>query len=124
MYEQLHQRGFRGNLRSVQRDLVYHLQTGAFEYVADGSPTLALRLRMTEATAAHLHETPLAEDQTIANDATVSGWVQVSATVLDSAQLIWWLRGFGDQVEVLAPEPLRQRMLVGVRGLAALYGIS
>ncbi|WP_201091580.1 helix-turn-helix transcriptional regulator [Thiocystis minor] len=101
-----------------------YLKTGAFDYVADGSPVLALRLRMTEAAAAHLHETPLAGDQTIADDATAPGWFQVSATVLDSEQLVWWLRGFGDQVEVLEPEPLRQRMLAGARGLAVLYGIS
>ncbi|HRP77420.1 MAG TPA: WYL domain-containing protein, partial [Rhodocyclaceae bacterium] len=41
-----------------------------------------------------LEETPLSEDQVLKpiDDDTV----QVTATVVDSAHLDWWLRGFGD----------------------------
>ena len=105
-------------------DLDAYIATGTFEYVADRSAPLALRLRMSVAAAAHLYETPLSEDQTISDDPAEPEWVQVSATVLETEQLVWWLRGFGDQVEVLGPEPLRQRMTDDARGLAARYGLS
>ena len=44
----------------------------------------------------HLRETPLSKDQQVRelND----GWMEVTATVVDSAMLEWWLRGFGDAV--------------------------
>jgi len=44
----------------------------------------------------HLRETPLSHDQTLSEGG--DGWLQVSATVVDSAMLQWWLRGFGDDV--------------------------
>lgn len=52
-----------------------------------------------------LKEAPLATDQSIVSRA--DGRFEVMATVADSRQLRWWLRGFGDRVEVLAPESLR-----------------
>ena len=44
----------------------------------------------------HLMETPLAHDQRVKE--LPDGWLHVSATVVDSAMLQWWLRGFGDAV--------------------------
>ena len=44
----------------------------------------------------HLLETPLAADQRVTE--LPDGWLQVSATVVDSAMLQWWLRGFGEAV--------------------------
>lgn len=44
----------------------------------------------------HLLETPLAADQRVTE--LPHGWLQVSATVVDSAMLQWWLRGFGEAV--------------------------
>ena len=44
----------------------------------------------------HLLETPLAHDQRVKE--LPDGWLQVSATVVDSAMLQWWLRGFGEAV--------------------------
>jgi len=44
----------------------------------------------------HLRETPLSKDQHVQdhND----GWMEITATVVDSAMLDWWLRGFGTAV--------------------------
>jgi predicted DNA-binding transcriptional regulator YafY len=42
----------------------------------------------------HLTESPLSLDQQVQE--LPDGWLRVSATVVDSAMLDWWLRGFGD----------------------------
>ena len=49
----------------------------------------------------HLYECQLSTDQTI----TVQddGRLLVEATVRNTSQLLWWLRGFGKAVEVLEP---------------------
>ena len=44
----------------------------------------------------HLRETPLSKDQQIRE--VDDCWMEVSATVVDSAMLEWWLRGFGEAV--------------------------
>lgn len=44
----------------------------------------------------HLRETPLSRDQRV--QAREDGWLRISATVVDSARLDWWLRGFGAAV--------------------------
>lgn len=51
----------------------------------------------------HLLESRLSEDQQVQelNDA-----YEITATVVESAQLEWWLRGFGDQLEVISRSPL------------------
>ena len=44
----------------------------------------------------HLQETPLSKDQQVQDQG--DGWLEITATVVDSAMLDWWLRGFGDAV--------------------------
>jgi predicted DNA-binding transcriptional regulator YafY len=41
--------------------------------------------------------------------------------VLDTLQLRWWLLGFGDQVEVVAPKSLRQEFAETARNMAGYY---
>jgi predicted DNA-binding transcriptional regulator YafY len=65
-------------------------------------------MRMPARTAAHLYDTPLSKDQVITQTRTDAAYVTVSATVNDSPQLLWWLLGFGQQVEVLAPKRLQK----------------
>ena len=67
----------------------------------------------------HLQETPLSEDQVIEHMQDVRR--QVSATVLETRQLVWWLLGFGDGVEVLAPQELREQIIGKVKRLADRY---
>ncbi|MCB1518491.1 MAG: WYL domain-containing protein [Hyphomicrobiaceae bacterium] len=57
----------------------------------------------------HLLETPLSEDQTVTE---TDEHYDICATVVDSAQLEWWLRGFGEELwdvrrEALDPSPPR-----------------
>ena len=43
----------------------------------------------------HLLESPLSEDQQVTE---LEDCYEIAATVVDSAMLEWWLRGFGDSV--------------------------
>lgn len=84
-------------------DLDAHMyQSRAFDIPDPEGRKIRLIARFTEGAAYHLHETPLSADQTIEPDG--EGWVTLTATVLDTEQLWWWLNGFGDAVEILEPE--------------------
>jgi predicted DNA-binding transcriptional regulator YafY len=74
---------------------------------------IRLVMRMAEHSSIHLWETPLSLDQTI-SAADGDGYVKVTATVEDTAQLYWWLLGFGDFVSVLKPVRL-------ARGIKAMH---
>jgi predicted DNA-binding transcriptional regulator YafY len=98
-----------------------YIAAGAFGY-PESSDTIELEARFTAHSAAHLAECPLADDQQIVLDG--AGFVRVSATVLDTKELRWWLLGFGDQVTVLHPPRLREQMRDAVAGMAASYGLT
>lgn len=59
----------------------------------------------------HLCETPLASNQQLQVDDEAAGILTVRATVRILPQLRWWILGFGDCAEVLAPASLRPREL-------------
>jgi predicted DNA-binding transcriptional regulator YafY len=65
---------------------------------------IKLSFKIDEAAGMHLKETPLSTDQTI--DELDDGRLYITATVVDSAQLDWWLRGFGDAVNGIFKNPL------------------
>jgi predicted DNA-binding transcriptional regulator YafY len=73
-----------------------------------GKP-IRLVLRMADHAAIHLWETPLSTDQTI-SAVDEDGFVKLKATVEDTAQLRWWLLGFGDYVKVLRPGMLAKEL--------------
>lgn len=54
-----------------------------------------LSFHITKAEGAHLLETPLARDQQVTE---LDDGYRINATVVDSAMLEWWLRGFGEAV--------------------------
>ena len=55
-----------------------------------------LRFRITKDAGLHLTESPLSTDQQYVE--AQDGWLEIVATVVDSAMLDWWLRGFGKAV--------------------------
>jgi predicted DNA-binding transcriptional regulator YafY len=92
----------------------------AFEYVADeSSPLIRLVVRLDSRTAVHLSEAPLSDDQIIEPIDTNSA--RLAATVPNTDQLRWWLLGFGDKVEVLEPNELRQLFIQTTMRLSELY---
>jgi predicted DNA-binding transcriptional regulator YafY len=83
-------------------DLDAHLyQSRAFDIPDPKGRKIKLISRFKKEAAYHLHETPLSDDQSIEPDG--EGWVRLTATVLDTEQLWWWLNGFGDNVEIMEP---------------------
>lgn len=107
--------------RPARFSLDGYIAGGAFGY-PESSDTVHLEAVFTREAAAHLAECPLADDQQIVPNGT--GHVRVRATVLDTKELRWWLLGFGDQVTVLGPVRLRDRMRDTVAGMAAAYGLA
>ena len=68
----------------------------------------------------HLSETPLSKDQKIYEDKQ-SGEMRVKATLDDTAQLRWWLLGFGDLVEVIGPKKLRKEFVEMTKKMVSVY---
>ena len=72
------------------------------KYDADGrfgfgeGHRVQLRFRITKDAGLHLTESPLSTDQQYVE--AQDGWLEIIATVVDSAMLDWWLRGFGKAV--------------------------
>lgn len=97
-----------------------YIAAGAFGYPESGETILLDAVFSTEA-AAHLAESPLADDQQIVPHG--KGLVRASATILDTKELCWWLLGFGDKITVLGPAGLRERMRAVAAGMAANYGV-
>ncbi|MBT1070674.1 helix-turn-helix transcriptional regulator [Pelotalea chapellei] len=65
-----------------------------------------------------LRESPIATDQRLTEKK--DGWL-LQANVSDSYQLRWWLRGYGERVEVIAPKSLRAEFIHMTQGLSNLY---
>ena len=91
---------------------------GPFAYPASGDK-LALRALFHAGAGAHLTESRLAADHRATRQE--DGRVLVEATVADTAELRWWLAGFGSSVEVLEPGSLREEFREEARRLARIY---
>jgi len=94
-------------LRPKGFDLDKYIEQGEFQYPV--GEMIQLKLKMNRSAAAHLYETPLSEDQTI--EILDADHVIVTATVRDTAQLEWWILGFGSAARVIKPSNLWQRIL-------------
>lgn len=98
-------------------NLAKYISQGAFGFQENGA--IKLIARFTTAAADHLWETPLSLDQEITPDRP--GWVRLQATIPDTAQLRWWLRGFGEGVELLEPASLREEFAEMTQSLNKIY---
>jgi len=65
---------------------------------------LKLKFRLKTVWARHLEETLMTVDQKLTQ--LDDGWTMVEATVADTSQIRWWLRGFGSDLIVDAPDSL------------------
>lgn len=65
-------------------------------------------------------ERQLSKDQNVSVEK--DGRVLLQATVLDTLELRWWLQGFGDGVEILAPKALREEFKATAQQMAKMYG--
>ena len=90
---------------TFERPAAFDLQ----RYDADGrfgfgeGERVVLRFEVERHAGRHLLETPLSADQQVRED---GDWLAVQATVVDSAMLERWLRGFGALVRQVSRRPL------------------
>ena len=63
-----------------------------------------LTFRIERDSGLHLKESPLSADQKVLE--LMDGKLEITATVIDSAMLEWWLRGFGDAVSHVQRVPV------------------
>ncbi len=89
-----------------------------FSYKIEDEP-VQLKVLFDAKTAGHLAETPLSSSQklTVQND----GRVLLEATVMRTLELLWWLQGFGDNVEVLEPKSMRDKFIETSSSLNSIY---
>ena len=66
---------------------------------------LKVKLKFSKMAGAHLFETPLSKNQSIKE--TKDGFFVVEDEVVDNMELRYWIRAFGDEVEVILPKTLR-----------------
>ena len=78
-------------------DLKQFDDDGRFGY-GDGKK-VKLSFRIEKEAGFHLLESPLSEDQQVIEEEET---YRISATVVDSAMLDWWLRGFNDSITDIA----------------------
>jgi len=96
-----------------------YIAVGGFDYSEEENKTITLKALFFHGAGHHLLETPLSKDQEILDPG--EGQLQIKATVNDSAQIRWWLMGFGDNVEVLEPEELREEFAKIAENLLEIY---
>ncbi len=80
--------------RPAEFDLQKYEDDGRFGF-GEGQ-RVRLTFQIEREAGFHLRETPLSKDQQVRD--VDGGWMEVAATVVDSAMLEWWLRGFGKAV--------------------------
>lgn len=92
-------------LRSFQYpddfDLARYEADGRFGY-GEGA-RIRLRFCISKPAGLHLTEARLSEDQTVQEH---TNHYAISATVVDSSMLTWWLRGFGEEVWKVRRTPM------------------
>jgi predicted DNA-binding transcriptional regulator YafY len=103
--------------RSADFDLDRYIEQGEFQYPV--GPMIQLKAKFDRTAAAHLYETPLSTDQTI--DDVDAEHVLVTATLRDTAQLTWWLLGFGESVKVIEPNELQSRIGTSLAVASSYY---
>lgn len=105
----------------VDYDPDVYIASGEFEYPTAPDAEIQLTLKVCPWVRKYLSETPLSADQRIT--ALEDGYFRLQASVKDTLQLRWWLRGFGADIEVLEPDSLRQTFAETVRLLGKIYGM-
>ncbi|TSA00479.1 MAG: WYL domain-containing protein [Nitrospiraceae bacterium] len=80
---------------------------------------IQLKALFSAGSAVHLSERLLSKDQNMTPQK--DGRVLLQAAVLDTLELRWWLRAFGDRVEILAPKALREEFKAASQRMAKIY---
>lgn len=98
-----------------------YLNTGAIQWALPDPKHISLELRVNQWLKNHLEESPLSEQQLLVIDDEQQESYLVKAEMLDGMQLRRWLLSLGSDVEVIAPESLRDWMANIVKAQADRY---
>ncbi|MFQ5519326.1 MAG: helix-turn-helix transcriptional regulator, partial [Mariprofundus sp.] len=98
-------------------DLDGYIESGELDFAVGDA--IELKAWISETMAIHLQERPLHSNQLIS--ISDNGRILLNVTVQDTNELRWWLLGFGDQVEILAPEGLRSDFHAIANNMAKAY---
>lgn len=102
--------------RPTDFDLDEYIQAGGLEF--GNGKTIRLNAWISPYLSKILEETPLSEDQRLQID---DDKIKLTATVVDSWQLTWWIMSYGSNIEVTAPVALRKKIGKLLSEAAALY---
>jgi predicted DNA-binding transcriptional regulator YafY len=80
---------------------------------------IKIKLKFSKFAGFHLYETPLSSNQKIYNS---KGYTILEAQVDNDMDLRFWIRGFGDNVEVLTPLSLRKEFQKLANNISEMYG--
>lgn len=101
-------------------DLDTYIAKGEFDYpIDDDAKNIKLKLKISQFIKRLLSETPLSPDQSISEYDEV--FYLLTATVKNTEQLRWWIRSFGDSIEVCEPISLREEFAQQIKKLSEMY---
>ena len=80
---------------------------------------IAITLKFSNFAGSHLIETPISKSQKIKK--TKDNYYLVSDEVTDDMELRWWIRAFGDGVEVIQPQSLRDEFKTMAKRMEKKY---
>ena len=80
---------------------------------------IAITLKFSNFAGSHLIETPISKSQEIKK--TKDNYYLVSDEVIDDMELRWWIRAFGDEVEVIKPQSLRDEFKTMTKRMEKKY---
>lgn len=98
-------------------DLDRYIHDGEAQMPTGGEIELVVQFR--HESGRHLWETPLDAEQRL--EEIDDDHLLLTARVRDSLLLRWWLQGFGADVEVIAPDHLRQTFAATAQRMSKLY---
>jgi predicted DNA-binding transcriptional regulator YafY len=100
-------------------DLDDYIATGEFGWPAESGKTIKLVAEFSRDAAVTITERPMEKNQKIED--VDEKTVRLTATVPDTKELRSWLLGFGNQVEILYPQSLRNEVYKTVQELERIY---
>jgi len=101
-------------------DLDAYIASGELDFAIGG--VIKLKARISRQVAIHLEERPLHKDQRLI-ESDEDTWL-LESTTQDTNELRWWLLGFGQNVEVIAPDGLRNEFQQISEQMAAIYSVQ
>lgn len=100
------------------------MMTGMFTTADLSHQMVKLVMHVDQRMYDHLTERRLSDDQTtrrLTKEENGRHPWEVRATVSRNEELFWWLRGFGEQIEVMGPASLREQFARSFKQAARLY---